>query len=266
MTAIDESQIRLCDVCRVVTVYEQDPARWVHPLQFREKFSDHVCDEPVPGRVAQRAEAEWGRGKTFSRDRLSVFASIPELGQEPDTPLTIAVDGSYKLITGEGLVRKPMSWAFLTTAGHYGFGTTTIPGRIVGPDRALQGELRAIWWALVHTPASHPITLVTDSLDAAELMADWRAGVERMPRGYTLDRSSGREATLLQLARKVRQAGDRVTVQWVRGHSGHPLNEGADALAKMARAWATGRLTRQQASADARRAVLAALTRHAATL
>jgi ribonuclease HI len=258
--------VRLCDTCRVVVTQDPESGRWAHPLPFREKFSDHVCDDPQPGRPAQRAEAEWGRGRSFTRDRLSVFAEIPELAQDPHTPLTVGVDGSYKLVTGAGLVRKPMSWAFLTTGGRYGFGTSTIPGRIVGGDRALQGELRAIWWALVKTPDTHPLKFIIDSMDAIELLADWKKGGEQMPRGYTLARSSGREATLLQLAHRVRDAGDRIETEWVRSHTGHPMNEGADALAKMARAWATGRLLKEQVVVDARRAVIGALGRYAAQL
>lgn len=266
MTTTEHEDVRLCDTCRVVVVFNAETARWEHPLHFREKFSDHVCDDPRPGRPAARSERDWGRGREFSRDKLSIFSSIPQLEQDPDTPLLIGVDGSYKMVTVGGFVRKPMSWGFLTTSGRYGFGTTTIPGTIVGHDRALQGELRAIWWALVRTPATHPITLLSDSLDAVELVNEWRAGGERMPTGYTLDRTSGRTALLLQLAHKLRNSADRVRIEWVRGHSGHPLNEGADALAKMARAWATGRLPKAVAAADARRAVLAALTRHAASL
>lgn len=258
--------VRLCDICRVVVVQDPESGRWDHPLQFRDKFSNSVCDNPTPGRPAQRAEAEWGRGRSFVRDRLSVFARIPELEQDPETPLTVGVDGSYKLITGSGLVRKPMSWAYLTTGGGYGFGTSTIPGRIVGSDRALQGELRAIWWAIIKTPPTHPLRIVTDSMDAVELVNDWRGGGEQMPYGYTLERSSGREATLLQLAHKIRDGADRIQVEWVKGHSGHPLNEGADALAKMARAWATGRLTKEQVQADARRAVIGSLSRFALQL
>jgi ribonuclease HI len=258
--------VRLCETCRVVVMQDPESGRWEHPLHLRDKFSDHVCDEPKAGRAAHRSEIDWGRGRAFVRDRLSVFAQIPELSQDPLTPLTVGVDGSYKLITGAGLVRKPMSWAFLTTSGQYGFGTSTIPGRIVGGDRALQGELRAIWWALVKTPNTHPLKFVTDSMDAVELVADWKAGGQRMPRGYTLTRASGREATLMQLARKVCEAGDRMEMKWVRGHTGHPLNEGADALAKMSRAWATGRLTKEQVQVDGRRAVIGALGRFAAQL
>lgn len=266
MTTPEHDEVRLCETCRVIVVFDADMAGWTHPLQFREKFSDHVCQLPLPGRLARPAEAEWGRGRTFSRDRLAVFGSIAELEQAPNTPLTVGVDGSYKLVTTSGLVRKPMSWAYLTTGGTYGFGTSTIPGSVVGYKRPLQGELRAAWWSIKRTPETHPLTLLVDSYVAVELMNEWRDGGERMPLGYTLERSSGRKATLLQLAHKLHAARDRVKVEHILGHTGIPLNEAADALAKMARAWATGRLTKAEVAADARRVVLSGLLRHAAAL
>lgn len=263
MAISEHNDMRICAVCRVVVVL--DNGQWVHPEQFRLKFSDSVCDNPQAGRTAKSHETRFGRGRSSTRDRYSMHGAIPELAQPAGVPITIGVDGSYKLVT-TGVVRKPMSWAFVTTSGVYGLGTATIPGNIVGGDRALQGELRAIWWALHRAGADHPVDLITDSMDAIELLRDWRSGLYRMPRGYTLERASGRQATLLQLAQLVHQRGDEVTVTWVRSHTGHPLNEGADALARMARAWATGRLTRDTVAADARRTVLAALSRHAACL
>lgn len=252
---------RICENCRVVITH--DGADWVHPLDLRDKFSRVACVEPRPGRPAKPGEIRFGRGRSASRDKLSLHSAIGELAQPTGTPLTVGVDGSYKVITTDGKVRKPMSWAYITTSGLYGLGTSNAPGSVVGGDRPLQGELRAVFWALQRVGDDYPVTLLTDSMDAVELMADWRAGGTTMPSGYTRDRVSGREATLVQLARLIRDAQDRVRVRWVRSHSGEPLNEGADALAKYARFWAAGQLERTTVAADARRAALAALTRHA---
>jgi ribonuclease HI len=91
----------------------------------------------------------------------------------------------------------------------------------------------------------------------------WKDGHDVMPGGYDTERAGGRESTLSRLARRVREHPDRLTLRWVPGHSGHPLNEGADALAKMARAWAVERVDKETVAADARRVALQALTRHA---
>ena len=260
----NDVELRICETCRVITVQEQ--GLWVHPSALREKFSDHVCDLPQPGRLAKASEIRWGRGRTHSSDKRSFFGSIPELQQDPETPLTIGVDGAYKLVTDDGVARKPISWGFLTTSGVYGIGTTTMPGSIAGPDRALQGELRAIWWALLRTPETHPVTIVTDSAIADWLMECWRHGRMRMPPGYQTERESGREATLVQLAHLIHRAGDRIQVEWVRGHTGQPMNEGADLLAKTARAWAVRHLTKEQAQDRARNIVLSSLMQQAELL
>jgi ribonuclease HI len=132
------------------------------------------------------------------------------------------------------------------------------------PQRTLQAELRGIANALQAIGTEHPLTILSDSRNALDMMILWRDGYDVMPGGYNPHRTSGRESTLSRLARQTREAADRITLRWVPGHSGHPLNEGADALARMARAWATGQLGKDVVAADARRAVLASLTRHAA--
>lgn len=264
---MDESnEARICERCRVVTVRDLRTRSWVHPFDLALKFSDHVCQEPIPGRPARGREARWGRGDSYRSDRYRLLGEIPELALPPDTPLIVAVDGSYKLVASERSVRKPISWSYFTTSGMYGIGTSTIPGSIIGGNRPLQGELRAVWAALLRIPSTHPVELLIDSYKAVALIRDWKLGYYRMPPGYTLERKSGRDATLVQLARLIRERSDMITVTHVQGHTGHPLNEGADALAKIARAWATVRLSPAEAEQSARRIVLGALTQYAATL
>lgn len=278
-----ESALRVCANCRVlVQPVGAAPLNspfliWEHVPEFAGKFSRAVCADPAPGRVPSGSEVRFGlaRVKSTGGAKLVIKDAIPELSQPEHVPVTIAVDGSYKLHVGEdNKVRKPMSWSYVTTTGLYGLGTSIVPGSIVGgrpledgsgrdPERALQAELRAMANALQVVGVEHPVTILSDSRDALDLMTLWAEGYDVMPGGYNTERAGGRESTLGRLARRMTEHSDQITLRWVPGHAGHPLNECADALAKMARAWATGRLERDVVAADARRIVLASLMRHA---
>lgn len=278
-----EAALRVCANCRVLVQpvgagHLANPLLiWEHVPEFAAKFTRAVCTAPAPGREPSGSEAKFGlaRVKSAGGDKLSLKGAIEDLDWPAHEPVAVAVDGSYKLHIGARVV-KPMSWGFLATTGAYGLGTAIVPGRIVGGRpaedgsgrdgvRALQAELRAMANALQAVGTERPVRLLTDSRDAMGFITLWRDGHDVMPGGYdNAARASGRESTFDRLARRVREAGGRLAVEWVPGHSGHPLNEGADALAKMARAWATGRLDKDVVAADARRVVLAALTRHAA--
>ncbi|MFZ2242573.1 MAG: hypothetical protein WAV90_23995 [Gordonia amarae] len=65
-------------------------------------------------------------------------------------------------------------------------------------------------------------------------MNRWKSGDNALPRGYTTERAVG-IAGLVEAQRRVRKHRNRIDIQWIRGHDGHLLNEGADALAKLAR-------------------------------
>jgi ribonuclease HI len=258
---------RVCAGCRVLVEPHGDG--WRHIPEFAEKFSRNVCMTPAPGRLPSGSEARFGlaRVKVTGRDKFTLKDEIEELALPPDAPVTIGVDGSYKLTVGER-VSKPMSYGWLTTSGLYGLGTFIASGKISGgdmradgddPARTLQAELRAMAAALAAVPETHPVTVLSDSRSAVGFMQFWRDGHDVMPGGYDPARASGREATLARLARRAREAGDRITVTWLPGHSGHPLNDAAHQLARMARLWATGTLERETVAADARQVALAAL-------
>lgn len=273
--------LRVCANCRVLVqpADAEGAPTWEHVPQFAVKFTRAVCAAPAPGREPSGSEARFGlaRVKTAGGDKLVIKDAVTDLFDGEQIPLTIAVDGSYKLHVDEYKVVKPMSWAYLTTSGVYGLGTSIVPGRVVGgrplgdgsgrdPERALQAELRAIANAMQTVDPQHPVIILTDSRSAMDYVTLWRDGHQVMPGGYNPLRVSGRESTLARLARRAHEGAEQIDIRWVPSHSGHPLNEAADALAKMARAWATGRITRATAAADARRAVLAALARHAGTV
>lgn len=270
-----EAVLRVCANCRVLVqpASAGSSLTWQHVPEFAEKFSRTVCPSPAPGRLPSGSEARFGlaRVKTPGGDKLSLKGAIDGLEQPAGVPITVAVDGSYKLTVADK-ISKPMSWAYLTTSGLYGLGTAIVPGSIVGGNvrsdgsdsrRTLQAELRAIAAALQAVGDEHPITVLSDSRQAIGFMTLWRDGHDVMPGGYNTARAGGRESTLARLARRAQEAGEQITMLWVRAHTGHPLNEGADALAKMARAWSVGLLDRETVAADARSVVMSVLVRHA---
>ncbi len=65
-------------------------------------------------------------------------------------------------------------------------------------------------------------------------------GDYQLPRGYTTERRSGRTARLVKAQRRLYQQAGQVEIQWAPGHRGEPLNEGADALARLARRYVKG--------------------------
>ncbi|HEX5541640.1 MAG TPA: hypothetical protein VFX60_08750 [Micromonospora sp.] len=79
------------------------------------------------------------------------------------------------------------------------------------------------------------MTVLVDSVPAVSYLHRWQAGKRTMPPGYSLRaRSRGSKPTLVRLAERLPHLPE-VTFQHVKGHTGHLLNEAADALSRMAR-------------------------------
>ena len=108
-----------------------------------------------------------------------------------------------------------------------------------GPLRGVReptvAELKAVAQACAAVPAGRPLVVLTDSRVAVEMVRRLAAGVAPelvatlVPRRYLT-------ITLKLLAGVQRRldAGP-LTVQWVKGHAGHPLQETADRLAVLGR-------------------------------
>lgn len=136
-------------------------------------------------------------------------------GRAAMKPVTIAVDGSRSR-DGAG------AWAWITEDGAYDSGA----GRYAC---ILAAELTAILQALrANRRGSRPLHILCDSRDAIRNAQRVLAG-ERP--ASTVSNSVAR--VLSAIARE--HAGANVTIEWVKGHAGHPLNDRADRLAVLAR-------------------------------
>jgi ribonuclease HI len=110
--------------------------------------------------------------------------------------------------------------------------------RTTGPSTTLVSELRAVTFLFtgLDLDTETEMIVLIDSSRALGYLNRWKAGqTSYMPDGYSLrPRSGARQPSLLWLAERVADLPS-VSYQRVQGHSGHPLNEAADALAGMAR-------------------------------
>lgn len=173
--------------------------------------------------------------------------SIVVTGQIPtstDGPLVYATDGAARPKPIGHVWHTGFGW--LSTHGHYGVGHTPQPEQIAGRDVATVAELRAVWHAVGDVMWREPVVVLLDSRNACRLIDVWKTGRLSMPGGYL---GSRRHMPRLEvLARTVAEHPHNITARWVRGHSGHLLNEAADALARIGSRWRIDRLDKEVVS------------------
>jgi ribonuclease HI len=145
-------------------------------------------------------------------------------------PLVAATDASYKRgVAGIASVLSDGSWGL----SRWGSATRHDPS---GPATVLVAELRAVALLLEGPEQPRPPELLLDSTIAIRYLRAWQRGrIERMPDGYSLLPRRGPQAapTLVRLAGIMAQHPE-IRLQHVHSHTGHPLNEAADALASLA--------------------------------
>lgn len=128
--------------------------------------------------------------------------------------ITVATDGSCS--------RRAMGMAWATEDGRFNAQATAR-----GPRCALTAELHAIHLALKAFPYGQSLRLLVDSRSAIKVVEEARNGrVANAVTGHTYHLATALTALLHD---------HDVSVSWVKGHNGHPLNETADRLAVAAR-------------------------------
>lgn len=174
---------------------------------------------------------------------IPVTASVTDLA-----PVWVATDGSVRgRFTGYG---------WLASTGEYGLCGFRHSTKQIGTQVVLIAELRALG-AAVRKLRSRRLTLLCDSTDAIAMARRWMAGHPDLPDGYTTGRADGQLAGLVAAQRLIQAQRSRLTPVWVRGHHGEPLNEGADALARLARRYAASAADLSPAEYQRRAASLA---------
>src|SRR5688572_6927608 len=129
----------------------------------------------------------------------------------------------------------PAGWAWYVDDGCWASG-----GWAHGTNN--MGELTAVLDLLQHTAhLDDDLVVYCDSTYVINSVTKWMAGWKR--RGWRKGDGKPVLNVEIMIALDEAMAGRRVRFAWVKGHSGHPLNEAADRLANSAAmAWKRGAL------------------------
>ena len=155
----------------------------------------------------------------------------PTHEHQSSEPLTVATDGSVR--------RKFTGYGWLASDGQHGVHGASHSKSIVGTRVVLIAELRAINEAVRKLP-NRQLTVLCDSRPAIAIVERWMKGEKVLPEGYTTERANGATAGLVLARNRIHFNRDRISIHWVPGHQGEPLNEGADALARLGSRYAIG--------------------------
>ena len=136
-------------------------------------------------------------------------------------PLLVYTDGACAGNPGPG------GWAWAVVDGPHAYGSEN-------PSTNQRMEVLAVHDALATFLPSvdAPIVVVSDSTYVVNCFRDrWWEGWERRGWKNSQKQPVANQDLWKPLVKLVREHIDRVSFRWVKGHSGHPMNDKVDALA-----------------------------------
>ncbi|MBU9763547.1 ribonuclease H [Mycobacterium sp. TNTM28] len=239
VTAAPNAEVAVLDAIDAVRARFRGPARF----RFVVNVTSGSPLWRYAGQISEAAQ-HWWIERPDHKDRSLVEAAAAHVAALTDTapptsppapelgPIIVATDGSVR--------RKYAGFGWLASSGEYGLAGYRTSSKRVGAQKVLVAELRAIHAAVCGLPGHHVVVL-SDSKPAVAMVDRWKCGTAVMPAGYPVEESGG-EHCLNAARRRIYLERDRIEVRWVPGHRGEPLNEGADALARLGSRYRRGDL------------------------
>lgn len=151
-------------------------------------------------------------------------------GGRPDSDLVVVA-------TDAALDTTRVAGGYIASSGHYGCWAHPYPHQTGSIDRTTTAELRAVLWGLEAVLPDTPtqtIQVLTDSQSAVTLLKAWA-------NGDLLWKPGDHKPTWSRLQDIVKDT-PRLRFEHQKGHAGHPMNETADSLAKLAFRYSRGQM------------------------
>lgn len=213
---------------------------WRQRPKLAKKPINAVVDAPrgkiMPQYLPELEALHPGLSLTLHKGSISnLLASIPKSSVRNRLPTTES-DLPPVIVATDGSVRGDITgFGWLASTGDFNMTGFRHNSRQMGYDLPLVAELRAIDDAVRALSQHRHITIITDSQNAVDMVTAWMQGSMLLPPGYNTDkRKKGRPPGLIAARSRIHQDRQRISISWTRGHTGEPLNEGADALARLA--------------------------------
>lgn len=217
------SEIELEDRIRFLVQVQKGSPLWTYHQEIRAALPRCTVQGPA------RDDAELMAAAQVALPPVEELPTRPEELTLP--PLVVSADGSVRgKFSGHG---------WLASDGQYGLRGRVDRKTMIGSRPSLVAELRAIDDAVRKLTGRH-LTVFCDNSYAVSMARKWMNGEEILQTGYTTDRGSGKPAGLVTARRRMYVNRERLDIRWVRSHRGEPLNEGADALARLASRYVRG--------------------------
>jgi ribonuclease HI len=193
------------------------------------RYAGQICTAATDWWLERPSHTDRSLVELAAAELESARLSLPPLPMDRG-PITVATDGSVR--------RQHAGFGWLASSGEHGLAGFVSSSNRVGTNPVLVAELCAIGSAVCGLPR-HRLTVLSGSTAAVVMVNRWKQGDFVLPAGHPVVESTS-EWNLIAMQRRIHAERSRIALRCVRGHCGEPLNEGADALARLASRYRRG--------------------------